>query len=217
MDGDVGVRSPPNASEGNRMPLVHCPECNHAVANVASTCPHCASSLDRGQGAEPRETFRCSRCKATIFAHSPVCCNCGAIDPKPLHPLIAKRTIALVAVVLLVLGGSWTRFAGSSSPEPIPPVPSAVENRSTVSAARVVEVTGPKKHDDVEVRWTSTWVNVRQSRSLDSPVLIVLDPGERVEVSNRQGPWWQAHLNGRPVGYLSNAVLTAAPIEPAEH
>jgi uncharacterized protein YgiM (DUF1202 family) len=57
------------------------------------------------------------------------------------------------------------------------------------------------------VRWVSNWANVRQGRSLDSPVLQVLPPGRRVVVANLADGWWEVYLEGRFSGYISGSLL----------
>lgn len=57
------------------------------------------------------------------------------------------------------------------------------------------------------VRWVSNWANVRQGRSLESPVLRVLPPGRQVVVANRVNGWWEVYLEGRFAGYIAGSLL----------
>ncbi len=58
-----------------------------------------------------------------------------------------------------------------------------------------------------QTKWTSTWVNVREGRGIDTRVVAVIDPAQRVEVDSLQGSWWVVYIDGRPIGYVANSVL----------
>ena len=62
---------------------------------------------------------------------------------------------------------------------------------------------------EVVVRWVANWANVREGRSLNSPVLRVLRPGQEVVVANRAGGWWEVYLDGKFAGYVAGSLLLA--------
>jgi hypothetical protein len=131
------------------------------------------------------------------------------IEPRPYRPLFTAKVSAIVAITLVVVGGGWTRFeplALFNHREAVADEQQAVAQTEFAPTAEPQFVTRPI---DAEVRWTRTWVNVREDRTVDSPIVLVLNPGVPVEVGNRQGAWWEAHLNGKVVGYMSNAVLSS--------
>ena len=108
-------------------------------------------------------------------------------------------------ILLVVIGGGWARF------EPFSPWNSTA-NLAAGTAVLPAQIATPTVSvpalRDAETSWTNTWVNVREHRTVSSAVVLVLDPGVRVEVGNKQGAWWEARVDGHVVGYLSNAVLT---------
>lgn len=61
------------------------------------------------------------------------------------------------------------------------------------------------------IRWTTDWTNIRQGRSIQSPVVSVLRPGQRVEVTNLTQGWWELHVGGRFVGYVAGSALVSQP------
>lgn len=63
-----------------------------------------------------------------------------------------------------------------------------------------------------EARYAVTWVNVRDGRSINAAVVRVLNPGELVRVRDYEGGWWQAILDGKPIGYVGNSVLQRQPL-----
>ena len=62
-------------------------------------------------------------------------------------------------------------------------------------------------------RWTVEWANVRNGRSVESPIVRVLPPGAAVEVRAMSQGWWEVYADGALDGYIANSVLTATPPE----
>jgi hypothetical protein len=63
-------------------------------------------------------------------------------------------------------------------------------------------------------RWTADWANVRERRSVEAPVVLVLDPNEAVQVDSLRGGWWAAYVGGQRIGYVANSVLREQPNTP---
>ncbi len=61
------------------------------------------------------------------------------------------------------------------------------------------------------IRWLSNWANVREGRSLESPILRVLPPGRQVVVANRVDGWWELYLDDRFIGYIAGSLLLNQP------
>ena len=193
------------------MPLVKCPECDARIATVAARCPRCGFELteERRRSEGGGDDIECHRCRASIPSDLPVCCNCGVVSPKPYRPFLTTQRSVIVVALLVVVGGGWARFEPFSSKD---------NSGEAVTAVLPAQLTTPTVSipvlRDAEKRWTLTWVNVREDRTVASPVVQVLDPGVEVEVGNREGAWWEARVDGHVVGYLSNAVLSLQrPIE----
>jgi hypothetical protein len=105
-----------------------------------------------------------------------------------------------------------------SSPDSTPPTPeTAAPRASTVedTTARVVvlepalEETRPPRPFDL--RWATTWVNVRAGRSGSSEAVRVLNPGDQVGVDSLGRGWFRVLIDGVPVGYVDRSFLALAP------
>lgn len=66
----------------------------------------------------------------------------------------------------------------------------------------------------LRVKWTAEWANVREERSVDSPVVRVLAPGVRVEIGDPDRGWWAVFENDAVIGYIANSVLSESPPGP---
>ena len=62
--------------------------------------------------------------------------------------------------------------------------------------------------------WTSDWLNVREGRGLDAPIVFIIGPGQRVEVDSLQGRWWGLYTEGERIGYIHSSVLQNEPPDP---
>jgi hypothetical protein len=71
----------------------------------------------------------------------------------------------------------------------------------------------PTEQPETIVKWTSTWVNVRDGRSPAAAILRVLDPGERVEVADLQRGWWAVYSEGVRIGYVARSLMRDEPLE----
>jgi RNA polymerase subunit RPABC4/transcription elongation factor Spt4 len=82
--------------------------------------------------------------------------------------------------------------------------------RPTAAAPRSAPQATPPT---LATRWTVEWANVRNGRSVESPIVRVLPPGAAVEVQAMSQGWWEVHADGAFLGYIANSVLTATPPE----
>ncbi len=212
------------------MTLIKCPGCNHTVSSVASKCPQCGTQLSQfrfvqGEGGGLTE---CRRCARKVLSGAKTCPYCGITRPGRRAPYALVALAGALAIPVLVI--TALRDRGPQAPPP------AVAERSTQAApppaaapaqeppppaeapARPVElaVPAPAPADLVstQTRWTLDWVNVRQDRAVEAPVVRVLRPGSPVQVSDRRIGWWALHLDGRVVGYVAGSVLGDRPPAP---
>lgn len=82
-----------------------------------------------------------------------------------------------------------------------PPV--AAPRPDTTTAAR------PR---DLRARWTLNWVNVREGRSVDFPIVRVLRPGVEVQIRDpRAGGWWEVYYAGERIGFIAGSELSEQP------
>lgn len=219
------------------MAMIKCPGCGQTVLSIASTCPGCGHLLMTNptarQNGDPYQA--CQHCGKLVTPHAKVCLYCGhRARKRPVSRQVAVSlagtvVIAVAAFVMVSMGGSEATTAqrppqadGERVAFPAPPVvassvstepaatssaPVTANGDSVVEASRPEPTPGP----ELETRWTETWANVREGRGVRSAVARVLEPGVRVEVTDRRGGWWVVYVDGAPIGHVSNAVLTRTP------
>lgn len=204
------------------MTLIKCPQCGRKVLSVASTCPHCSFSLSeqRVKDAHRSSGTHCAECHRIIPAGAKQCPYCRAAAPaRPrwLWGAAAAATAVAAAVIGLLLLGRL-----GHQPERAPPTPAAAPTQSRVDsvaaqpppqAAPITARTEPPSPEQpvTVVRWTSTWVNVREDRSPDAPVIRILNPGERVDVADLQRGWWAVYRGGEMLGYVARSLIIEQP------
>lgn len=196
------------------MTLIKCPGCNHTVSSVASKCPQCGTQLSQfrfvqGEGGALTE---CRRCARKVLSGAKTCPYCGIGHPGRRAPYVLLVLAAALAVPVLVIAA--LRDRGPQAPPPAvaeaaPEAPAPV--RSPAETAAPASAPAPADSAGTEAKWTLDWVNVREGRGLEAPVVRVLRPGSPVRVSDRQVGWWALHLDGRVVGYVAGSVLGDQP------
>jgi len=96
---------------------------------------------------------------------------------------------------------------GAVSPTPSP--------RDTAARVVVIEPPGTPAPalpaPPVDIRWASTWVNVRAGRSGSSEAVRVLNPGDQVGVDSLGRGWFRVLIDGVPVGYVDRSFLAMSP------
>ena len=168
------------------MPLLDCPECGQKVASAASVCPRCSCLLDHRAA------------------------------PQKSHITWPVPVLVTVLLLVAILGipkrmntdlGIPTRI----DPESQPPTSSTPAQLTPATATSLPTATPVTPGPTTETRWTSTWVNVREGRGTDTPILQILGPRQPVEVADFQGRWWGLYMDGERIGYVANSVLLNAP------
>lgn len=218
------------------MALIRCPGCGKSVLSIASTCPGCGQLLITNPTAR-QNGYRyraCQHCGKLVAPHARVCVYCGHRTERPralrrvAASLAGTAVIALAAVLTLSMGSGAEPARAPSAGRPadqrpaLPPPPQIASPLSTTTAVvaahpEPARTNGAHTAQDGRpapgrlVRWTETWANVREGRDLRSPVARVLQPGVRVEVTDRREGWWTVYVDGVAIGHVSNAVLTRTP------
>lgn len=217
------------------MTLIKCPECDHAVLSVASVCPNCSFPLNERRWQQGRfgSLAECYQCGRKVLSGASVCPHCGTPHPRRRVPV--KWTVtALVAAALIPAGFSiWKGLErraeessavaagvarGTPAREPGVPAPTVrapprepLQPTAPAGAGSLVPVASMPA---TEMRWTNTWANVREGRGTDTPVIQILQPGQQIEVTDRQNGWWVAYVDGKAVGYVANPLLDREPPNP---
>ncbi len=123
--------------------------------------------------------------------------------PKKSHiawPISLLVTIPLLLVAILGIPKRiGNEFQPPTSSTPAQSAPATV----TAPPIATPKTAGPS----TQTKWTTTWVNVREGRGTDTPVVQVIRPGQRVEVDSLQGRWWGLYVDGERIGYVANSVL----------
>ena len=174
------------------MPLIDCPECGQKVASAASVCPRCSCFF--GQRTAPKKS-------------------------RITWPVPALVMVLLLVAILGIPERTSTDLGipeSTSTDLGIPkridtesqPLTSSTPAQLTPATVASPPTATPRTIDpSTQTKWTSTWVNVREGRGIDTRVVAVIDPAQRVEVDSLQGSWWVVYIDGRPIGYVANSVL----------
>lgn len=208
------------------MTLIKCPGCNHTISSVASKCPQCGTLLSQfrfvqGEGGGLTE---CRRCARKVLSGAKTCPYCGISRPgRPaLYALVALvGALTVPILVIAALRGRGPQAASvalEGAPEPsrsqavaLAQAPRAAEVPDRPPWEATAPAPSPTDSAATQTKWTLDWVNVRQGRALDAPVVRILRPGSAVQVADRQSGWWALHLDGRVIGYVAGSVLGDQP------
>ncbi len=204
------------------MALLKCPNCNQTVLSAACSCPRCGTVFnwerDRYPGDKPIRwwpiVLGMAAVGALAFGVSRVAEQGPSADLPPMTmgtevtplPVVSPDTTSLVAAPPAPRPADSVRPPARSPTAPVSAAQPPQSRRAGLPEARRSTV--------AQTRWTSTWVNVRERPSNQSAVIRVLNPGERVEVESPNRSWSLVYLGGRPVGYLSVALLVNEPPGP---
>ena len=151
--------------------------------------------------------MECAECGQKVASVASVCPRCSCLfghRPAPRRSSITLPFSVLVTVPLLlvaILGISKRIKPESQAPTNTPTQSTSATIISPPTATP--RTTGPS----TQTKWTSTWVNVREGRGSDTRIVQILDPRQPVEVASLQGRWWDLYIDGKPIGYVANAVL----------
>ena len=202
-DGDAVVPSSPvrssyrHAHPGDPMPRVTCAACGAPSVLGASRCPKCLAPFG---GASPT---------AGVVLVEPT--------PRPAGPVPARRWLAValgglgllggMVAILMAPGRRTAAVVPSAAPAgpvaPPTPVPVAAADSGRDSTTTVVEADAGATF----AYETVTWVRVRSAPMAEAPVLAVLAPGTRVEVSAIGRGWLTMRWEGRPA-WVGASLLT---------
>ena len=205
------------------MALIKCPECGQAVLSVASQCPSCSRRLEPEPGklAEPGELTQCRKCGELLTRRSRRCPHCNHVQSARRWVVAGAATLTLVLVIAIVFIVGMSEPAVLPASAGSPPVMSIVQpvpERTFDSAAIAMPVTPPADTAARVVstlptvkRWTTNWANVRLGRTRESAVVVILQPGQEIDVGDRRGGWWTVYEADSVVGFVAGNLLATAP------
>jgi hypothetical protein len=207
--GHVLLQNPLETS--SRSDLISCRRCQKHIDRRAAVCPFCGHHVQRarkltavgwGLGALALATaaaFGAYRA-GYLGGSAPAPSAAGQAAPvadSPVPRALPVRADTIPTALPIVVGRA------SRPPTPAAPARDSVVQEPDRSPATSLP--------PLEVRWTADWVNVREDRSIDSPVVRVLAPGRPVSVSGMRGGWWEYYEAGAMRGYIANSVLGPQP------
>jgi hypothetical protein len=170
---------------------IECPQCGHRALSVATRCPRCGHEF-------PEE----------LLHRRPPPPGRGGRRPALL---LAGAVAAVLALTLLLLRGG-----GAPAPPAAPAaaVTAAPTGAVTAPAADTTPPAASPPVDAPQLRFATTWVNLRDGRGPRETAVRVLNPGDSVMVDSLVGGWYRVLEGGRPLGYAHRRFL--APRHPAD-
>ncbi len=196
----------PRFQQGLSGSLAECRECGRKVLSKTRQCPYCGAQHPVRTG----RTGLVLGAAGVVAAFVVLTIAAQQLEPRPPERSgeVAKTPgavgdLPLEHPVEVTPRGSVTDAAPVGA-EPPGVEPGASRQGAAFAPAR------PEPSTALEEgvrRWVSNWANVREGRSLQSPVLRVLPPGREVVVANRVNGWWEVYLGGSFVGYIAGSLL----------
>lgn len=187
--------------------LVSCRRCGKHIDRKAVVCPFCGHHRERARrliattwvvvilavaGAAGYGAYRAGYLDWLLPERGP------AVAIAPHTEPVALDTIPPSAAPIVAEPADTTPAQAVAAP-PAQPSPTG---RSEERGGQVPRL---------RARWTADWANVREQRSIDSPVVRVLAPGVQVDVAELQNGWWEYYERGARRGYIANSVLASQP------
>ena len=206
--------------------LPTCPACGQRHLAVATRCPHCGHAFYRDPyeetSYEPRNRLRPVLVGGALVAAIGVglwaVSQQGPLGPTAANTAPAARPTRDAPAADAALAAPPIRDTPATDTAPAA-LPARDTATAIVTAAPVVAAPPHPEPDaspttpgvTMSVRWASTWANVREAPDITAPVVLILDPGEQVEVGERDRGYLRVYVDGRPVGYVAGSLLMREP------
>jgi hypothetical protein len=188
------------------MSYIECGQCGHKALSVATRCPRCGHDL-------PPQRLRPPEPKPELPRLRPVLLVAGAVVAGVAIVLVARHRAGSSADVVPPAAAPLDT-AASLEPQPRPQPPPAGDSTSSAMPAPSARAPAPEVRPaagQAGRRYARTWVNVREGRGRDTPVIRVLNPGEAVRVDSLIKGWYRVLVDGLPLGYVHRRQLDAVP------
>jgi len=172
---------------------MECPQCGRKALSVATRCPHCGVAFPSRPLQRSAPGDRLVRLRPVLAVGGVVVLGAGllAVVMPRLAPKAATPVPRETSPTLSGPGGET-------------PADSAVDGVRSVSDAP--EAAGPLTR-----RAARTWVNVRGGRGRGAPIVLVLNPGDAVQVDSLSRGWYRVLIDGRAAGYVHRSNLDPVP------
>ena len=150
----------------------------------------------------------CSECGQKVASVASVCPRCSCFFGYRAASRKSHITWpAPVFVTVLLLLVAFLGIPKRINTEPQPPTSSTPAQLTPATVTSPPTATSRTTGPSTKTKWTSTWVNVREGRGIDTRIVQILDPRQPVEVASLQGRWWGLYTAGERIGYVHNSVL----------
>ena len=191
-----------------------CPACGRLALRIATRCPGCGFDLTTVATPKEEPPPDAARFYRIAGIAGVVLLVLGAITVGALTHEPAGDTAGVPSTPI--------RAAAVADPDTAQPVTGepasvpAVESLPPPVTARTITAEPPPSSPttrptppagELDVRWAGTWINVREGKGTDYPVVRILRPGERVEVTKPERGWRFVYIDGEPIGYADNSLL----------
>ncbi len=191
---------------------MQCPQCGRKALSVATRCPHCGVAfpsrpLQRSAPGDRRALLR------PVLAVSGVLVL-GALLAVVLPRLASKAAIPARGALPRETSPILSEPGGATSADAaVEGVRSGGDAAPQATALRAVATApvGPAAAGPPTRRVARTWVNVRGGRSRGAPVVLVLNPGDTVQVDSLSRGWYRVLIDGRAAGYVYRSNLDPVP------
>lgn len=168
------------------MSYIECSQCGQRALSIATRCPRCGHEF------------------------SPHSLQRRAAKParRQVAPVLRIAGVLVAVVVLVVVVRLGARLVtGRSAEAPSPPEESIT---SQLGRPAVDTSASPPERRQL-LRYATTWVNVRASRSRHARVDYVLEPGEAVMVDSLILGWYRVAMDGQTLGYAARPYFDSSP------
>jgi hypothetical protein len=174
---------------------------------VATRCPHCGHAFFRDPYEETRYEPRTRLGPILVAVGLLAAAGVGMWAVSRQGPLGPGARTTPVTTRAPAPAPAAIDTSPAARPEPAPITALALEAAPPADTPPAP----PAREVARASRWASTWANVREAPDLSAPVVRVLDPGEQVEVGERDQGYWRVYVDGRPVGYVAASLLLREP------
>ncbi len=156
----------------------------------------------------PMSLVECSECGQKVATVASVCPRCSCFFGYRAASRKSHITWpAPVFVTVLLLLVAFLGIPKRINTEPQPPTSSTPAQLTPATVTSPPTATPRTTGPSTQTKWTSTWVNVREGRGIDTRIVQILDPRQPVEVASLQGRWWGLYIDGKRIGYVANSAL----------
>jgi hypothetical protein len=192
--------------------LMSCRRCGKHIERAVLVCPYCEYHVRRGRHVRRGVAFGLGLAVIAVAGFGAY--RAGYLDrllvTAGLRTGVDTHTPPPVAASPIETPLPSAPPIAASPPADTPSAEGALPSTSGGSDV-VAPRRSPSSLISIVTRWTIEWANVRQGRSVETPIVRVLAPGRQVDVAELRDGWWALYEGGTVRGYIANSVLGRRP------